>query len=700
MITTKGAKPRLLGSIKNRILVFVVLFEITAYGTLQLFNNYVYKNELVELKNREIQQNFAASSEKINNISQLMERNVTDLATVGEHLYQLKTAGLLSMDELEQQSERLLVTNFSGFAAAIGGGIWYEPYSLDKQTELFGPYAFQDKGEVVFSWDLNTPEYNYPKKNWYTIANVAQLTQTSKRDRPIFWTEPYYDEAASFSLMMTVDAVMFDANGKGVGMATVDWSLKELTASLDQVKLSKKAFPFFIYQGAGTFLSYPKDSNMVLKSATAFDWGTEVLNNPEQDKLLTLYDVDIDGQPYNIHYIRTNRGFIFGSLVPISDLEEAISKLTTVTLLAGLLIGLAFITLMILLMRLLFTPFDKVLQLIKGSIKHKGDATVVIEPIDYPVKNEFTPIIAALTEVYQQVTTYLLQISDSKNEIESLNAELEEKVFVRTMQLEKKTHEAVIAFDQLKLTQQQLIENEKQAAQGRLVAGVAHRINTPLGIGVTAASCITRQIDDAFDGMLSGQFKRSQLNDKHQELKAGCQMLNDNLSRAADLIHSFKQLAVDQSSQEFRHFGLKHYISEVLHSLDNTLIQTNHKVVLNCDEQLQAYSQPGAIAQILNNLIDNALLYGLSETENGVIEINVSSIEQGIELTFEDNGKGIAQDVLGLIFDPFFTTSKDEGRAGLGLQLVYSLVTQKLNGSITCESELGEGTKFVIVLPS
>ncbi|MCJ8268778.1 MAG: hypothetical protein MJK04_05165, partial [Psychrosphaera sp.] len=572
MTTTEGANPLLLGSIKNRILVFVVLFEITAYGTIQLFNNYVYKNELVELKNREIQQTFAASTEKINNISQLMERNVTDLATIGEHLYQLKTSGLLSIDELGKQSEHLLVTNFSGFAAAIGGGIWYEPYSLDKQTELFGPYAFQDKGKVVFSWDLNTPEYNYPKQNWYTIANVAQLTQTSKAERPIFWTEPYYDEAATFSLMMTVDAVMFDTSDKGVGMATVDWSLQELTESLDQVKLSKNAFPFFIYQGAGTFLSYPKDPKMVLKSATAFDWGTEVLNNPKQDKLLTLYDVDIDGQPHNIHYIRTNRGFIFGSLVPTSDLEQAISKLTTVTLIAGLAIGLAFIILMILLMRLLFTPFVKVLHLIKGSINNKGDGTVLIEPIDYPQKNEFTPIIAALTEVYQQVTTYLQQISDSKDEIENLNAELEEKVFIRTLQLEKKTHEAVIAIDRLKLTQQQLIENEKQAAQGRLVAGVAHKINTPLGIGVTAASCITRQIDDAFEGMLSGQFKRSQLNDKHQELKNGCRMLNDNLFRAADLIHSFKQLAVDQSSQEFRHFGLKSYINKVLRSLDNSLM--------------------------------------------------------------------------------------------------------------------------------
>jgi signal transduction histidine kinase len=104
-------------------------------------------------------------------------------------------------------------------------------------------------------------------------------------------------------------------------------------------------------------------------------------------------------------------------------------------------------------------------------------------------------------------------------------------------------------------------------------------------------------------------------------------------------------------------------------------------------------------ASCITRQIDNALLYGLSETENGVIEINVSSIEHGIELTFEDNGRGIAQDVLGFIFDPFFTTSKDEGRTGLGLQLVYNLVTQKLNGSITCESELGKETKFLIVLP-
>ncbi|MCJ8270027.1 MAG: HAMP domain-containing histidine kinase, partial [Psychrosphaera sp.] len=126
---------------------------------------------------------------------------------------------------------------------------------------------------------------------------------------------------------------------------------------------------------------------------------------------------------------------------------------------------------------------------------------------------------------------------------------------------------------------------------------------------------------------------------------------------------------------------------------------TDHKVVLNCDEQLQVYSQPGAIAQVLNSLIDNVLHHALVETVGGVIEISVSSTEQGIELSFTDNGKGIAQDVLGFIFDPFFTTSRDERRTGLGLQLVYNLVTQTLNGTITCQSELGKGSTFLIVLP-
>ena len=688
-------------SIKNRILVFVVVFELLAYSTIQLFNNVVYEDALTEQKNAEIRQTFAASVEKINNISQLMERNAMDLASYGEHLYAMKKAGEIDIAAMSRESERILVSNFSGFPQAIGGGIWYEPYVLDGQTRYFGPYAYQDQQAVVFSWDLSTPEYDYHNQDWYTIAKVDQWGKAQHKYRPIYWTEPYFDEAGTFSMMMTVDAVMFDNEGKGIGMATVDWSLAQLTDALDKVKVSANAYPFFIYQGEGKFLSFPKDPKKVLQSAAQFEWGKTLLESRAQGELAMLENVVIEGIRYHIYYFRTVRGFIFGSLMPVADLEASINEITHITLIAGLAIGATFIIIMIVLMRLLFTPFDKVLVLIKGSISQASDErhTVHVRPIDYPAQNEFTPIIQALGEVYVQVSRYVKEIEDSKREIETLNTELEEKVMVRTMQLEKKTREAVIALENLQHTQEQLIENEKHAALGRLVAGVAHEINTPLGIAVTAASCVDKACDELYEMMSSGKLKRSKLEEQHQSIREGGQILQDNLTRAAELIASFKQVAVDQSSDERRQIGLASYIEKVIRSLKPKISLTEHEVRLNCDQEIDMYTQPGVLAQILTNLIDNALIHGLADKPKGFVDITVYRDSEHTVIVVADDGKGMSSEVLEFIFDPFFTTNRNRGGSGLGMHLVYNLVTQKLGGTITCDSILGQGATFTIILP-
>lgn len=701
MSDIKGQRSLFFSSIKNRILVFVVIFELTAYGTIQLFNNYIYKAELLILKDSEVSQMVAVGAEKIKNISQLMERNVTDLAQFGEQLYSAKHNYLLSMEQVSKQAEQLLLTNFRGFEQAIGGGIWFEPYALDKALKYFGPYVFRDKDKVVFSWDLNTPEYDYPNQQWYSIANVGHWQNQSFKKRPVFWTEPYYDEAGSFSLMMTVDAVMFDHQGNGIGMATVDWSLQELTQTLDKIKVSKNAYPFFIYQGDGMFLSYPKDKSLVLKSAARFDWGKQVLLNRETGKMLALHDVMIDGEAYYIYYYRTEQGFIFGSMLPLSDQLQSISTITTITLMAGLTIGLAFIILMVILMRLLFTPFDKVLALIKASIVRSKDSKkmVTIEPIDYPEHNEFTPIVDALGDIYRQITAYVEQINRSKLEIEQFNTELEGKVVDRTRQLEYKSNEAVVALEKLQKTQLQLIENEKHAAMGRLVAGVAHEINTPLGVAVTAASCISRELVATMDNVLKGRMKRSQVQHSYDEMQKGLRILNDNLGRASDLINSFKQIAVDQSSEEYRQIKIGSYINKVLRSLRPQIAMGEHEVIFNCDEQLQINSQPGAIAQILTNLVENTLIHAFADHKGGTIDINVSKVKNGVELRYSDDGKGMSRAVQESIFEPFFTTNRKGGGSGLGMHLVYNLIQQKLEGSISVHSVEGKGTIFIIILP-
>jgi signal transduction histidine kinase len=368
---------------------------------------------------------------------------------------------------------------------------------------------------------------------------------------------------------------------------------------------------------------------------------------------------------------------------------------------AGLSIAVIFIVLMLLLIQQLFKPFDRVLSLIKGSIISGADDdnTVLIRPIDYPKKNEFTPIIEALGDIYRQVSAYLKEIEDSKLQIGTLNAQLEEKVLLRTTQLEKKTRESVVALEQLKVTQQQLIENEKHAALGRLVAGVAHEINTPLGISVTAASCIERDLKTTFENMLDGKLKRSQLKGSYQELKEGCQILNDNLVRAAELVASFKQVAVDQSSIEYRHIELGAYINQILLSLKPRVARTTHQIQVNCESDIELYTQPGALAQIITNLIDNAIIHAFEEQTDGLITLCMQQKEGWVEINVTDNGKGMSAIVLNSIFEPFFTTRRNQGGSGLGMHLVYNLVTQKLNGKISCGSVEGEGSSFVIMLP-
>ncbi|WDD99358.1 ATP-binding protein [Thalassomonas actiniarum] len=697
-----------ISNIKTRILVFVVFFELIAYSTIQLFNHYSYKNELLQLNNQAIEQTFAASIAKINNLTRLMERNVIDLAIAGENLFLLKKQQQLAMEVIEARVEDILVNNFSNFPEAIGGGIWYEPYIFDKAVRYFGPYAYQGRLKVEFSWELNTPEYDYHHQDWYTQASRHGWGREQKRVKPIFWTPPYYDDAGSYSLMMTVDAVMYDHEQKEIGLATVDWSLKELTGFLESVRVSVNSFPFLIHVQSEQFLSYPKAPGLVMQSARQLPWGRQVLADKQSGQFSTLASQVIDKVLYNIYFYRTQDGFIFGSLSPVSDMEQEVNNITTVTLLAGTAIGAGFIIMMIVLIRFLFSPFDKVLALIKHSITHKSHGEgVVIKPIHYPQTNEFTPIIKALDDVYHQITAYMSeivesneQLSRSKKEVYQLNEALEDKVRLRTQQLAIKTEEALLSLEQLKSTQQQLIEQEKHAGLGRLVAGVAHEINTPLGIAVTAASNMEEGIHQVYHDLEAGKLSKSDFALSKQLLAENATLLLANLKRASNLIANFKQVAADQASDEFCCFNLANYINKIISSLSPKISHSHHNIRFECSKKdLEIYSIPGVLVQIITNIVDNALEHAFSTEQAGNITVNVSEAGENILLQITDDGIGMSGETAALIFDPFFTTSRKSGSCGLGMHIVYNLITQQLKGRIECRSAPGQGSSFLITLP-
>lgn len=266
--------------------------------------------------------------------------------------------------------------------------------------------------------------------------------------------------------------------------------------------------------------------------------------------------------------------------------------------------------------------------------------------------------------------------------------------------------EAEQALADLREAQESLIQAETMASLGQLVAGVAHEINTPIGIGLTAASHIGEQAQALRDRFVGNTLRRSDFLEFLDGLSESSRLLMANMDRAASLVQSFKQVAVDQSSGDRRVFELGSYIRELLFSLRPRLKRTNLKVAVECDDELTMDSFPGALGQVLTNLVINAVVhaYGdgerLSETPSGTIRITAQPDgSDKVRIDFIDDGVGIAPEHLSKVFDPFFTTKRGQGGSGLGLHIVFNTVTGPLGGTVSVQSWPGQGTRFTILLP-
>ncbi|MCK5525135.1 MAG: AAA family ATPase [Thiomargarita sp.] len=268
---------------------------------------------------------------------------------------------------------------------------------------------------------------------------------------------------------------------------------------------------------------------------------------------------------------------------------------------------------------------------------------------------------------------------------------LEQKVSERTQELSD-------ALDHLKMTQAQLVESEKMASLGGLVAGVAHEINTPIGIGLMSASTLTKKTDVAINAFKSNKLKKSTIGTYFDQVSHGSQLIVRNLERASELVKSFKQVAVDQSNLEKRRFGIKKYLEDMLIALKPKL-QKTHQISLTGDEQIEINSYPGAFSQVVTNLLMNSITHAYQEGEAGQLRFDIRSESEQVIIEYSDDGCGILVENLPKIFDPFFTTGRAKGGTGLGLHITYNLVTQKLKGIIQVESTVGVGTTFIITLP-
>ncbi|PHR54033.1 MAG: hypothetical protein COA44_14515 [Arcobacter sp.] len=277
--------------------------------------------------------------------------------------------------------------------------------------------------------------------------------------------------------------------------------------------------------------------------------------------------------------------------------------------------------------------------------------------------------------------------------LERLTNELEERVQNRTGELQE-------SLTNLQSAQSQLIESEKMSALGNLVAGVAHEVNTPLGISITAASIFKNELKTVKNLLDNNKLSKSALEHFIETISEADEILIKNLDRAALLVRNFKKISVDQSSEEKRNFELNEYLLEVISTFKNELKHRPVELKLEFDDkQLLMESYPGAISQIVVNMLQNSLLHGFDYEQEGEIILKTIHKENSVEIIFEDNGKGVEKTVEHKIFEPFITTKRNKGGTGLGLNITYNLVNQQLKGSIKLDTHYENGARFIIEIP-
>ncbi len=252
---------------------------------------------------------------------------------------------------------------------------------------------------------------------------------------------------------------------------------------------------------------------------------------------------------------------------------------------------------------------------------------------------------------------------------------------------------------ELSKAQDRLLEAEKMSSLGQLSAEVSHEINTPIGISITSTSYLSDIINKLNQDINDKKLSKRTIDLFIANAKQSVALLSNNLQRSAELITSFKQVAVDQTNDKVRIICVAKYLDEIIQSIHPKLKKTTHRIKVNCDPHIEIYTHPGAIAQIIINLLINSIIHGFNDINRGEMTIDISLENHQLIIDYRDNGIGLKPDELAQLFNAFYTTKGDKGGTGLGTHIIKNLVEDTLNGSIYAKSEIGQGLSYQITIP-
>lgn len=684
-------------NIKTRILLCVLVLQVAGFTAMLVHYNKRATNAVLRFNTTQFSSTLTATANQISATAAQLERTALGLARSGEHFHEQHHRH--SEQEVKDDMQRLLLRTLNGFSLASGAGLWYEPGALFPAIADFAPYLTQSDNastpRIIWAHTHNSNDYH--RASWYLQVIPDDWPRSEHPPQLLHWSLQVAGAFPGEEQVMTAATPMFGDEQNLIGVATVNWNLNHITGLLQGLTFTEGTHVSLFYPPCNLFLT------------DSFGLSAESLQGIKQQDVQILTD-----EAGNMRLaIAATPGLVIAVQIPHSDLAAVVSN----TMASGMAIhaGIAvlFLAVMALVLTILFRPFEQILQRLRNAVSvNRVAERPHFTPLRYEASNEFTPIVETYNTLVAQVADFTGRLSqanallqDEQRRTQELNATLESKVAARTLELAEKNSELSESLQLLKLTQKQLLTLEKHTALGEVVAGLAHEINTPLGISVTAVSALEDQLHDLEELVRKQQLNKEHFSDYVAFAREGLTIAADNLRRAADLIARFKQVAVDQASEQKRDFELCDYVQSILFSLRPGYKYRPLDVTVDCQQRIFMSSYPGAVAQIITNLLMNALTHAFPAEKDdpqhrGQIVITIREDAGQVTLIFRDNGAGMTEEIRQQLFSPFFTTRREKGGSGLGTSIILDLVTHQLNGSVTVSSQPGAGTEFCLTFPA
>lgn len=547
------------------------------------------------------------------------------------------------------------------------------------------------EGLIMYSPAVNWGAEATPETNNFDYPPVAGAAPDRNPSRVPSWTPVYFDDKAGIYMVSIVTPI--DLQGRWLACVSQDVAIDTLI----QHTLDDKLPGTFslIYSRDGKLVVHPRFTEKI--SAAKGDLDLRALQDPLLDELAGL-EVLRDGQ---VQVARSRDGaymlgmanidgpdWIYVTAYPTALIQAR--AFDTVRIIP--LVGAAMLVVVLLLLRWILA------RQISRPIAALQRATRSI------ASGDFSPRLrdGRRDEIGQLAKSFLSmgeELRRREASVQQLTEQLESRVQARTAELSKANRELTQAMQHLQDTQQELMRSERLAALGRLVAGVAHELGTPMGNAMLTASTLDGECK-RLEAALSEGLRRSTLTVFIEQVREGSRLLQSNLERANELLRGFKQVAVDQAGAQRRRFDLAELVQEILATLAPGLKRLPYEIETEIAPGIEFDSYPGALGQVLTNLINNAVLHGFEGRAQGRVRLSATlDGPQHVVLSVSDDGVGMAPEVAARVFDPFFTTKMGQGGTGLGLNISHNLVSHVLCGSIRVESEPGQGSRFLMRLP-